>query len=110
MNKPNRWVVIGTAATVAGFAAGVATTGGARGIDLNDPIVLEEVAERRAPLTVDNRLAPVDLGESADSGASADSEDSGDPVVSADSVDSVDSAASADSPASADSSASADSD
>lgn len=45
MHKPNRWVVIGTAATVAGFAAGVATTGGARGIDLNDPIVLEEVAE-----------------------------------------------------------------
>lgn len=107
MHKPNRWVVIGTAATVAGFAAGVATTGGARGIDLNDPIVLEEVAERTAPLTVDDRLAPVDLGESADSGASADSVDSGDSVASADSVDS---AASADSPASADSSASADSD
>jgi hypothetical protein len=44
MRVTNKWVVVGAAAAVAGFAGGAAAGDTTRDIKLNDPIAVEEVA------------------------------------------------------------------
>jgi hypothetical protein len=44
MRVTNKWVVVGAAAAVAGFAGGAAAADTTRDIKLNDPIAVEEVA------------------------------------------------------------------
>jgi hypothetical protein len=56
-----KWVVVGTAAAVAGFAGAAATGDTARDIKLNDPIAVEEVAGQ---LSADDPSQH--LGQSAD--------------------------------------------
>lgn len=54
MRVANRWVVVGAAAAVAGFAGGAAAADTTRDIKLNDPIAVEEVA---------GQLSAVDPGQ-----------------------------------------------
>jgi hypothetical protein len=60
MRVANRWVVVGAAAAVAGFAGGAAAADTTRDIKLNDPIAVEQVA---------GQLSAVDPGQHVDASA-----------------------------------------
>jgi hypothetical protein len=51
MRAPAKWVVVGTTAAVAGFAAASGISGAARDIQPNDPVWVEEVAR---PVSADD--------------------------------------------------------